>query len=636
MYALVKQLDDQKALFTTINHLFNDDVQDLRRNLVNQSESLIFQSNILIGKKSREILWRKGFYDFISLAKRFGATYKKLEGSEDDTASNAITDNNTQQSNELISLIFEGIAKYKSIVVRMEHVYQLDLRNIVDFSLLDPEPMSLSLNHKNGIQHELPNDTNINFSLEMINYALETVHAALLSIGDLHRYFIDFNFDKPHVIEREYAAKFYFEAFKLNPKIGMAQNQLGTLYAGQNYDLDSTYHYLYSLVCRIPFELSENNVVKIFVTNSEYLELVKEDRMGVSVCDFLARFKLIVDIFFYDKEVTDFNALCHCMLIDLRTLLTNKRNQLSNDLLFKMIAILFFCMSKLTTKDSPKVYSLNAFLVAICSELVDSCITNLDKFIIARSKQNEAFQDSYSVYFDLFDRDVRRSRETHKLMNNDALVKPVVVVQKSPIHVERSEPVVNSSQRSDGSNDCSKLIATNQSQTSVKSAKKRKTDENLASCSSSMSSSGVVKTENKELEYGSDVKTAKKQQIDKRKLTKFRRRRKKMHSGDTDDDSDQLSYSESEESDYEMDSDFSSEESSFRNSSSSDGDYEDDDDDDDDDNPDKTVDLKSSKEVKVKIFNFCIYLHNFSFVFYCLLFVSYLFSFFFIFSARFF
>lgn len=581
VYALVKQLDDQKLLFTTINDLFTDDVQDVRRNLVDQSESLIFQSNILIGKKSREILWRKGFYDFISLAKRFGATVKKTEKSTKDAptvaaaAAAAATEN--YQSNELIALIFEGIAKYKSIVVRMEHVYQLDLRNIIDFSLLDPDDVETT------IQCNVENDPSINFSLDTINYALETVHAALLSIGDLHRYFIDFNFDKPHIIRREFAAKFYFEAFKLNPKIGMAQNQLGTLYAGQHYDLDATYHYLYSLVCRIPFELSENNVVKIFVANSEYLELVKEDRMGVSVCDFLARFKLIVDIFFYDKDVTDFNALCHCMLIDMRTLLTTKRNQLSDDLLFKMIAILFFCMSKLMTKDSPKVYSLNAFLVAICSELVDSCTTNLEKFILARSKQNEAFQESYNVYFDLFDRDVRRSRENHKLLNTNGKTEPIRVYVG-----ERSAPVNASQYSTDGV----KSLTTQSQSSSVKSAKKRKNAENLASCSSTSSGAAaandtLIAGHTKEIESSSDIKTPsslppikKSADTSKRKVTKFRRRRKKLHSGDTDDDSDQLSYSESDESDYEMDSDFSSDDSSFRNSSSSDGDHDDDDDDD--------------------------------------------------------
>lgn len=553
MYALVKQLDDQKQSITTVEQLFDVEIMSIRSQLVEQSEALIFQPNITIGKKSREVLWRKGYYDFISMTKRIRASEAKQKPT--------ITGPDLQQI-QLMQLVNEGISKYKAIIVRLERSYQLDLRNIVDFTLLEQA----------SVKYE--DSEEATFTLEMINFTLETVHAALLSLGDLHRYFIDFNFDQPRSMHRDEAARFYFEAFKLNPKIGMAQNQLGTLYSGQNYNLDSTYHYLYSLVCRVPFELSENNVAKIFAANSEHLELVDMDKMGVSVCDFLARFKLIADIFFYDKDVTDFNALCHRMLIDLRTLLTTKRSQLNAELLFKVVAILFFCMTKLKARESTKLYSLNAFLVAICSELIDACIVHLEKFIGRNLKQNEAFQESYGVYFELFDRDVRRSRESHRMLNGAggaSTDEAALHNTKRPMNMGTNK----SSQASveSGGSAQRKSVVPISNVNSNNNSKRNSLDNGAGASGSSASTSGEGK---KDKDYSSDAKTPSSslplpdKKVIKKKPVKLRRRRKKLNSSDTDYESDEVS-----ESDYDMDSDFSSDESSLVDSDSSSSDDED-------------------------------------------------------------
>lgn len=568
MYALVKQLDDHKQTISTVEQLFDVEIMSIRSQLVEQSEALIFQPNITIGKKSREVLWRKGYYDFISITKRIRTAEAKQQPT--------ITGPDLQLM-QLMQLINEGISKYKAIIVRLERSYQLDLRNIVDFTLLDQSSM----------KYEDSEDGT--FTLEMINFTLETVHAALLSLGDLHRYFIDFNFDQPRCMHRDDAARFYFEAFKLNPKIGMAQNQLGTLYSGQNYNLDSTYHYLYSLVCRVPFELSENNVAKIFAANSEHLELVDMDKMGVSVCDFLARFKLIADIFFYDKDVTDFNALCHRMLIDLRTLLTTKRSQLNAELLFKVVAILFFCMTKLKARESTKLYSLNAFLVAICSELIDACIVHLEKFIDARVKQNEAFQDSYGVYFELFDRDVRRSRETHhRILNGGGVSTDDAALQngKRPMNIETNK----SSQASIESASSAQHKSVAPIDNSNNNSKRNSLDNEAGASGSSASTSGGG---NKDKDYSStDAKTPSSlplpdKKVIKKKPVKLRRRRKKLNSCDTDYESDEVS-----ESDYDMDSDFSSDESSLVDSDSSSSS-----DDDDFEKSDKEATMKNEGDV---------------------------------------
>lgn len=197
----------------------------------------------------------------------------------------------------------------------------------------------------------------------------------------------------------------------------MAQNQLGTLLSGINYNLDSIYHYLYSLVCPVPFELSDSRVTMLFQANSSYLEKTealndKGDTIGLR--DFIARYLLVVDVFFYDKEINDFNSLCHCMLLDFRKMLQSNRIELSGDMLFKMVAMFFFCLIKLRTIGSNKVHSLHAFLVALCAELVSACSMKLSKFVAGREAQNAKFQAKYYKSFEAFEQTVREAREKHK------------------------------------------------------------------------------------------------------------------------------------------------------------------------------------------------------------------------------
>lgn len=232
-----------------------------RSDLIENGIRLLFKDHEVAGKKSREVLWRKGFYDFIAIFKR---NWRKDEKGGVDSV----------YRDKLREFLLEGITLYKKIVLKMESIYDLDWKYLIDFTIIneknqiDEEDVSNKIIPINGYTPEK--------ALEAINYALETIHSSLLSLGDLHRYFIEFNFNLP-MITRDDAACYYFEAFKLNPTIGMSQNQLGTLYYGQNCDLDSVYYYLYSLICTVPFELSENNVSKSILSHIDYLEEILHD-----------------------------------------------------------------------------------------------------------------------------------------------------------------------------------------------------------------------------------------------------------------------------------------------------------------------------------------------------------------------
>lgn len=348
----------------------------------------------------REVMWRRGYYEFIAFVKK----HMHKQGADKECMQ------------KLERFLCAGIFNYKRLSAKMEEIYDLDLKYLIDFSIISEGYISDCISDT-AVSKELePSQAAVDKSLEAVSFALDTIHSSLLSLGDLHRYFLDFRIDSQLSlsISKEQVAKYYLEAFKLNPAIGMAQNQLGTLYYGQNYDLDSTYHYLYSLVCIIPFELSENNLNKLFAKHTEYLEKMNPAKLEFNIEDFYARFYLIVDIFFFDKEVPDFNSLCHCVLIDLRKILCAQLLPVPEQSIFKIISILFFCLSKLKMINSPKVYSLHAFLVAACSDLIDACIVNIEQTILARAADNESFQAEYEKRFQDFDTTVRKSRNEYK------------------------------------------------------------------------------------------------------------------------------------------------------------------------------------------------------------------------------
>ncbi|XP_052852168.1 nonsense-mediated mRNA decay factor SMG5 isoform X1 [Drosophila gunungcola] len=400
LYTASKQLDDAKKNVQTVGQLFQHEIEEKRSLLVQLCKQIIFKDYQSVGKKVREVMWRRGYYEFIAFVKK--SWHKQCQD-----AANA-----QENMQKLERFLCAGIFNYKRLSSRMEEIYDLDLKYLIDFSIISDGYISDMIGDTKEASHS--GTQAVDKSLEAVSFALDTIHSSLLSLGDLHRYFLDFRIDSKLSISKEQVAKYYLEAFKLNPAIGMAQNQLGTLYYGQNHDLDSTYHYLYSLVCIIPFELSENNLNKLFGKHTEYLEQMDPEKLDFSIEDFFARFYLIVDIFFFDKEVPDFNALCHCVLIDLRKILCSQQLRVPEPSIFKIVSILFFCLSKLKMINSPKVYSLHAFLVAACSDLMDACIVSIEQTILARAQDNERFQKEYEQRFQEFDTVVRKSRNEYK------------------------------------------------------------------------------------------------------------------------------------------------------------------------------------------------------------------------------
>jgi protein SMG5 len=359
IYSLVKTLDERKVNVTTIQDLFDPDVTELRQQLVQRCEILLFEDLEVVGKKSREIMWRKGYYDVITSSKKLW----KLTGSADDA-----------EKEHLQRLLLEGINRFKYIILNFERKFRLDLKLLLNFKLLNdvdetaigrsvcPEDETMLDEWQRSLSPSAQKTEH--YTRNEQTYTRTTIHALLISLGDLHRYYLDFGFARH--FGKDDAAQFYTEAFKLEPGVGMAHNQLGTLLMGRNYDLDSVYHYLQSLVSSVPFELSENNVNNIFQQNAAFLEADAGDTKSARR-NFMARLLLVIDVFFFDKEVTDFNALCQYVLMELKAFVQSEEEAdlalFTPDLIYKIVASLFFCLLKLRAIGSKKVHSLNAFMV---------------------------------------------------------------------------------------------------------------------------------------------------------------------------------------------------------------------------------------------------------------------------------
>lgn len=392
----MKSLDEErsKAASTSIVSLFSDHAEVSRKKLVLLIESILLEDFESIGRKTRDILWRKVYYDPIATSKK---VWKKRE--------NDLTECET---NLLCSFIKNGIKHYKTLILKFEDNFNLDIRYIIDFSII-----------ANGADAFEKRSEKEIYTVNETNHAIETIHNFLVSLGDLHRYCIEFKFAEKDVSInsndiKQLAANYYTEAFKLNPKIGSPHNQLGTLHLMENFEIDSIFHYLYSLCSNNPVELSETNVSRIFQRNNESLVLVEPSSEGFNIKDFMMQVILLIDIFFYDKEIADFNSICFSVLMNFKEYLNKSRRNSQADITFQLTSIFMLCLLKLKMKKSPKVHSLNAFLVAFCARIVDTTIEKIDDFVADHKTENLEFCEEYNKKFHEFDRKIKGVRETNR------------------------------------------------------------------------------------------------------------------------------------------------------------------------------------------------------------------------------
>lgn len=395
IFSLVKCLDDRRKSIKNVADLFaSAEYQQGLLELIERCEQLMFVDFESLGRKAREILWRKGYYEPISICRKVSDDDPNKEKVGLLLIVGYISLKNFLQ---VEAFLVAGIRQLKTLILNFDKKFNLDTINL---ALIQDQDVSCN-----------PDILKDHHTMEETRYAWDIVHLTMLSIGDLYRYYLNFKFPGSQVT-RDTVAAYYREAFKLNEDIGLAQNQLGTLFSGQNYEIDSIFYYLFAMACKEPCELSEANVNRVFQKNALFLEQADNSH---KIKSFASRFVLIVDIFYYDKDVTDFCDLCHSFLIDLKYFLDAGDEFFTEDMLFKITAILLLCLDKLKRLGSKKVHNLNAVLVALVAEFVDNCNRNFELLKSCKEGQNLIFNERYNRIFAQFETFVAQEKLKPKI-----------------------------------------------------------------------------------------------------------------------------------------------------------------------------------------------------------------------------
>lgn len=374
-------MDDERACIQKVGDLFTPHLQILRKKFQEYCERLIFSDPVLFGHKAEELLWRKTYYDTVSTAKKL----KKHEYTEEDRC-------------KLETHINAGVGYYHHLILKVQSEFELNLHGIVDFALFSDN--KLKINNKNK-------------SEAMIECAKDCIHRCLIYLGDLCRYKLEIypNWDP------SLAIRYYCQALSFKPKFGMPHNQMGTLASNLNRTLDAVYHYMRCLACPVSFEGTENNLQRLFEKNSQYLEklpvenqnsdsIIQIDRSD-HIKQLLARFLLLIDVWYFNKTIPHIYNLCHQTYIDLEECLTYYKplssesgdtqteldsvetdssstlNYLSSDTLFKIIVICLLCISKLQKTQSNHLSTAIAFTLAVYSQLIQSIISHIQQGVLS-------------------------------------------------------------------------------------------------------------------------------------------------------------------------------------------------------------------------------------------------------------
>lgn len=410
-------MDDARSCGRHIADLFTPNLQIQRKKFCDYCERLIFSETVLYGRKVEEFLWRKGYYDVISTAKKL----KKKEYSQDEITL-------------IQSHINSGIGFYHHLISKLQYEFDLNIKNFIDFAMVHEDKKEIS-----------------EISSESIQWAKEAIYQCLVYLGDLSRYKLEIYPNWGPTL----AIRYYLQAISYRPECGMPHNQMGMLSMNNNHFLDSVYHYMRCLACKIPFEGTTNNLLTIFEKNSKFIEqLPKEDENADCIIEpsrsenikrFLARFLLLIDIWYFNKKVNKVYSLCHQICKNLEECLgyikppTSESGEsptdsdstddsllsyLNSQTIFKIVVICLLCISKLRATNSAQLSAAVAFTLAIYSQLIQNVTNHIQESVLNYPlNENIKSRKSFGILKDLMTDKKKRSKSKlrrRKVLKNDS------------------------------------------------------------------------------------------------------------------------------------------------------------------------------------------------------------------------
>lgn len=363
---VARRVGEATATSHSINDLFSTKLEVQRQKLRDNCEKLLFLDPINHGKKSLELLWRKVYYDTVSVA-------KKLRESDLDN------------DNCLFIHIVGGIGHFHHFITKI----QSDMK--VQFKELDYIPLFT----------DEETDVNAVPSDEELQFGRSTLHTCLIYLGDLSRYQAEIF----HAFDPSIAARYYLQAAHLDMSSGMPYNQLGNLYLDKNYNLDSVCYYIHCLSCVSPFEGAMGNLSKIFEKNAQFCEALNEsDTLTQSehLQNTVANFLSLIEIWYLNKNDTNIPQRCNAIAQELKIAMDftmtplpdinknyNEYSQaieeenvnpscLNGNLVHKIVQICLFTMAKMIEIDEQRAFACKAFTLALLSQLLKKLLKQLE------------------------------------------------------------------------------------------------------------------------------------------------------------------------------------------------------------------------------------------------------------------
>lgn len=375
---------------------------------------MIFSDPALYGKKGEELLWRKVFYDPVSAAKKL----KRNIYTQDEISN-------------LQNHIYVGIGFYHHFISKLQTTFNLNLPNVIDFPIIENDVI------QNGELKEYHQE-----------WAELAVHQCLIYLGDLNRYKLELTPNSVSCLP----IRFYMQAVSFKPDYGMPHNQMGTLALSQENHLDAVYHYMRCLACKYSFEGTSNNLISLFEKNSHYIEQLPQQNddpdctvllsKSEHVKRFIARFLLLIDIWYFNKNIPKVFNLCHLTFKDLDDCLSfskpssesgetptdvdsleseylNSPTFLNSRILFKITVVCLLCISKLQSNNAQQVSTVTAFTLAVYSQLIQK-ITNHIQVSVLNYPLAEVDISKKAQKKKILSKNLRRRRKPKNKINEDS------------------------------------------------------------------------------------------------------------------------------------------------------------------------------------------------------------------------
>ncbi|XP_050575573.1 nonsense-mediated mRNA decay factor SMG5 [Bombus affinis] len=383
---IAKRLDEQKSRALTITDLFTPSGEGLRVKLKDYCVRLITKDPVEYARKTEELLWRKAFYDIVYASKKL-------------RKGNAWTETEKAMLSAHLAV---GVGFYHHFILKLQLEYGLDLVGAIDFAYVQNVTGLSSVKSKiSQTKHHTE---------EAKQCVMRLIHRSLVCLGDLARYKLELDPYWDPLIAKRY----YKMAIATDPNIGMPHNQMGTIAGNTNYGLDAVYHYMRCILCSEPFEGAEGNLKRAIVTHSIYTD----EKYPTHVC--VSRLFSLLQLWDYDVPNSDrINQECQDLLTNIENCLsteqsepnntntitsTNEKesnievylqnckneqtNYLTDDMIFKIVAICLMSISRLKSKESSEVQGVVAITLAILSQLIQFTITRLQESFIDLSLPN--------------------------------------------------------------------------------------------------------------------------------------------------------------------------------------------------------------------------------------------------------